>query len=72
MWPIFLLRIYSKIWIIRVFGWDDGKLSTLCLDTLTYHGSFFHHRRGDSNPVELSIDDQLTLERLVQQHPRLV
>ncbi|KAK0516326.1 hypothetical protein JMJ35_000929 [Cladonia borealis] len=24
MWPIFLLRIYSKIWIIRGFGWDDA------------------------------------------------
>ena len=27
MWPIFLLRIYSKIWVTRNFGWDDGKAS---------------------------------------------
>ena len=72
MWPIFLSRIYSKVWIIRVFGWDDGKLSTLCLDTLTYHGSFFHHCCGDPSPVELSIGYQLTVERLAQQHPGLV
>ena len=25
MWPIFLLRIYSKVWLIRKFWWDDGK-----------------------------------------------
>lgn len=25
MWPILLLRLYSKVWVIRRFGWDDGK-----------------------------------------------
>lgn len=24
MWPIFVLRIYTKIWLTRNFGWDDG------------------------------------------------
>ena len=28
MWPIFLLRIYSKLWVTRTFGWDDGKASS--------------------------------------------
>lgn len=25
MWPVFILRLYSKVWVIRRFGWDDGK-----------------------------------------------
>lgn len=25
IWPMFLLRIYSKAWVTRTFGWDDGK-----------------------------------------------
>ena len=25
MWPILTLRLYSKAWLIRSFGWDDGK-----------------------------------------------
>lgn len=25
MWPISLLRLYTKIWINRSFGWDDGE-----------------------------------------------
>ncbi|KAF6239004.1 hypothetical protein HO173_002876 [Letharia columbiana] len=25
MWPIFLLRIYAKVWISHAFGWDDGQ-----------------------------------------------
>lgn len=25
MWPILVLRLYSKVWVIRSFGWDDGK-----------------------------------------------
>ena len=25
MWPILLLRLYSKMCVIRKFGWDDGK-----------------------------------------------
>ena len=29
MWSIFILRLYSKAWVIRRFGWDDGKLDTL-------------------------------------------
>ena len=29
MWPIFLLRLYSKLWVIRSFGWDDGKLKAV-------------------------------------------
>ena len=70
MWPIFLLRIYSAIRIIRVFGWEDGEFSTLCLDTLTDHGSFFHRCCGDPSNIKLSVN-QLTLERLAQQHPGL-
>lgn len=29
MWPVFLLRLYSKALVIRRFGWDDGKPSGL-------------------------------------------
>lgn len=29
MWPIFLMRLYSKAWVIRKFGWDDGGLNVL-------------------------------------------
>ena len=25
MWPILILRLYSKARVIRKFGWDDGK-----------------------------------------------
>ena len=25
MWLVFILRLYSKVWVIRRFGWDDGK-----------------------------------------------
>lgn len=25
MIPIALIRVYSRIWITRSFGWDDGK-----------------------------------------------
>ena len=25
MWPIFLSRLYTKIVILRTFGWEDGK-----------------------------------------------
>lgn len=25
MWPIFLLRLYSKVWIAKAFGFDDGQ-----------------------------------------------
>ena len=25
MWPICFLRLYSKVWILRKPGWDDGK-----------------------------------------------
>ncbi len=25
MWPIFILRLYTKIWINHSFGWDDGE-----------------------------------------------
>ena len=28
MWPIFILRLYSKVWVIRRFGWDDGTPDT--------------------------------------------
>ena len=26
MWLILLLRLFSKAWIIRKVGWDDGKI----------------------------------------------
>jgi hypothetical protein len=29
MWPLFMLRLYSKVWVIRKFGWDDGKSEAL-------------------------------------------
>lgn len=29
MWPILVLGVYSKAWVIRKFGWDDGKPSIL-------------------------------------------
>ncbi len=25
MWPGFLLRIYTKVWVTRSFWWDDGR-----------------------------------------------
>ena len=25
MWPVFALRLYSNVWVIRRYGWDDGK-----------------------------------------------
>ena len=27
LWPILLLRLYSKVWVTHSFGWDDGKHS---------------------------------------------
>lgn len=29
MWPLLLLRLYSKAWVVRKFGWDDGKSEAL-------------------------------------------
>ena len=29
MWPICFLRLYSKVWILRKPGWDDGKPNPL-------------------------------------------
>lgn len=29
MWPILITRLYSKIWILHSFGWDDGTLLPL-------------------------------------------
>ena len=26
MLPMAVMRMYSKIWIVRSFGWDDGEL----------------------------------------------
>lgn len=34
MWPILFSRLYSKVFILRKFGWDDGKPNpqlTFCL-----------------------------------------
>lgn len=28
MWPIFLVRLYTKTWVLRSFGWDDGSQTT--------------------------------------------
>ena len=25
MWPVLILRLYSKVWVIRKCWWDDGK-----------------------------------------------
>ena len=47
MWPIFLSRIYSKIFILREFSWDNGKPNlplTLCL--LIYNNSVCHPSRS--------------------------
>lgn len=24
MWPVLATRTYTKVWILRSFGWDDG------------------------------------------------
>ena len=29
MWVFYLLRLYSKVWIIRGVGWEDGKIVPL-------------------------------------------
>ena len=29
MWLFFLLRLYSKTWVIRKVGWDDGMVSPI-------------------------------------------
>ena len=50
MWPIFLSRLYSKVFILRNFGLDDGKPNpflTFCL--LTYYHSFCHTSRSKSH-----------------------
>ena len=50
MWPIFLSRLYTKVFILRQFGWDDGKFSpplTFCL--LTCDDSFCHPCRSMSH-----------------------
>ena len=47
MWPIFILRLYSKVWVIRRFGWDDGKPAALpAIYLLTYYDSLCHHCCG--------------------------
>ena len=55
MWPILILRPYSKAWIIRRFGWDDGKPDKLPYRKLLMSShSLCHCCRGwyhISNPV---------------------
>lgn len=55
MWPFLLLRLYSKVWVIQSFGWDDGKLSLRvpyrCL--LTYDNSVRHACSGKSLRIEI-------------------
>lgn len=36
MWPLFLLRLYSKAWVLRKFGWDDGRPNLVITCLLTY------------------------------------
>ena len=55
MWPFLLLRLYSKVWVIQGFGWDDGKLSLRvpyrCL--LIYDNSVRHACSGESLRTEI-------------------
>lgn len=55
MWPFLLLRLYSKVWVIRSFGWDDGKFSLRvpfrCL--LIYDNSVRHACSGESLRTEI-------------------
>ena len=55
MWPFLLLRLYSKVWVIKSFGWDDGKLSLRvpfrCL--LIYDNSVRHACSGKSLHTEI-------------------
>ena len=39
MWPIFILRLYSKVWVIRKFWWDDGKSLVFFSLQLCLHAS---------------------------------
>ncbi|KAF6235751.1 hypothetical protein HO173_005946 [Letharia columbiana] len=39
MWPILILRLYSKVWVIRKFGWDDGRSSGFYSPYLCLHAS---------------------------------
>ena len=49
MWPILILRLYSKVWLIRRFGWDDGEPDTflcwlllMCSHSLCHRGWGWH------------------------------
>ena len=37
MWPVFILRLYSNVWVIRRYWWDDGtRRNSLARLLLTY------------------------------------
>ena len=58
MWPIFLLRLYSKLRIVRAPGWDDGKPDFPCL-TSTDGSSIRHTCSGKYLPSKTLKKDDL-------------
>lgn len=36
MWLSFLLSVYTKVWVKRCFGWDDGKALFYDMGTPVY------------------------------------
>ena len=65
MWPIFLSRLYSKIFILRDFGWDDGKPNhplSLCL--LTYNHSFCHPSRSIFHLSQVDYSNESDIQKI--------
>ena len=69
MWPIFVLRLYSKVWVIRRFGWDDGKLDALpAIYLLTYWVASAIIAAVCTALSQMPMTVMLTFARQAQQH----
>ena len=42
MIPFALIRIYSKAWIVKSFGWEDGQSTLICVKIMLTNFSELH------------------------------
>ena len=55
MWPIFLLRLYTKAFVTRKLGWDDGRFPIFSIGKiLTLQDSLLHTRSSMFPPMRKS------------------
>ena len=55
LWPIVVLRMYTKTFILKHFGWDDGMwmIPFDVMSSANVENSRVHHGNSRSNAVQL-------------------